>query len=107
MVLPAARAYAGGASLEDPLVSPLYGDLVGLPPMLVHVGTDEILLDDAVRLVERARDAGVDASLGRFTGLWHVFQAFPLPESRASLREFGGFVRRHTDPSLVTAAAAR
>jgi epsilon-lactone hydrolase len=96
MVAPAARAYAGEHSLEDPLVSPLYGDLTGLPPMLVHVGTDEILLDDAVRLVERARAVGVDASLGRFRGLWHVFQAFPVPESRASLREFGGFVRRHT-----------
>jgi epsilon-lactone hydrolase len=105
MVLPAARAYAGGAPLEDPLVSPLYGDLTGLPPMLVHVGTDEILLDDAVRLVDRAREAGVDASLGRFPGLWHVFQAFPVPESRASLREFGGFVRRHTASPLFAGTA--
>jgi epsilon-lactone hydrolase len=96
MVLPAARAYAGDVALDDPLCSPLYGDLSGLPPMLVHVGSDEILLDDAARLVERARAVGVDASLGRFEGLWHVFQAFPLPESRASLREIGGFVRRHT-----------
>ena len=79
LVLPAARAYAGTAALDDPLVSPLYGDLAGLPPMLVHVGTDEILLEDAVRLVAVARAAGVDASLGRFQGLWHVFQAFPLP----------------------------
>lgn len=107
MVVPAARAYAGDASLEDPLLSPLYGDLTGLPPMLVHVGSDEILLDDAVRLVERARAAGVDASVGRFPGLWHVFQAFPVPESRASLREFGGFVRRHTADGLVAPAAAR
>lgn len=96
LVFPAARAYAGTTDLEDPLVSPLYGDLSGLPPMLVHVGSDEILLDDAVRLVERAREAGVDASLGNFEGLWHVFQAFPLPESRASLREIGAFIRRHT-----------
>lgn len=96
LILPAARAYAGTSSLDDPLVSPLYGDLRGLPPMLVHVGTDEILLDDAVRLVERAREAGVDASVGTFPGLWHVFQAFPLPESRASLREIGAFIRRHT-----------
>jgi epsilon-lactone hydrolase len=104
---PAARAYAGDASLEDPLVSPLYGDLTGLPPMLVHVGTDEILLDDAVRLVERARAAGVDASVGRFPGLWHVFQAFPLPESKTSLRELGGFVRRHTTSALAAPTAAR
>ncbi|MEX1162623.1 MAG: alpha/beta hydrolase [Nitriliruptor sp.] len=107
LILPAARAYAGDVSLEDPRLSPLYGDLEGLPPMLVHVGSDEILLDDAVRLVERARNAGVDASLGRFPGLWHVFQAFPLPESRSSLRELGAFVRRHTNEPLVGAAAAR
>ena len=106
MVLPASRAYAGDTPLDDPRVSPLYGDLVGLPPMLVHVGSDEILLDDAVRLVERARAAGVDASLGRFPGLWHVFQAFPLPESRASLRELGAFVRRHTT-TVVAAAPSR
>jgi epsilon-lactone hydrolase len=96
LIGPAARAYAGTTALDDPMVSPLYGDLSGLPPMLVHVGSDEILLDDAVRLVERARSAGVDASLGNFDGLWHVFQAFPLPESRTSLREIGAFVRRHT-----------
>jgi epsilon-lactone hydrolase len=97
LVLPAGRAYAGDTPLDHPQVSPLYADLRGLPPMLVHVGSDEILLDDAVRLVDRARGAGVDASLGRFDGLWHVFQAFPgMPESRDSLREICGFVRRQT-----------
>ncbi|MTV27743.1 alpha/beta hydrolase [Nitriliruptoraceae bacterium ZYF776] len=101
LVVPAARAYAGQRALEDPLVSPLYGDLADLPPMLVHVGSDEILLDDAVRLVERAREAAVDASVAVFEGLWHVFQAFPLPESGASLREIGAFVRRHTGGSRL------
>jgi epsilon-lactone hydrolase len=96
-VPPAARSYAGGAPLDHPLVSPLFADLTGLPPMLVHVGSDEILHDDATRLVARAREAGVDASLGVFDGLWHVFQAFPLPESRRAWREIGAFVRRHTD----------
>jgi epsilon-lactone hydrolase len=97
LIEPAARAYAGDVALDDPLVSPLYADLAGLPPMLVHVGSDEILRDDACRLVERARDAGVDASLGVYEGLWHVFHAFPgFPESRDALREIGGFIRRHT-----------
>lgn len=105
LVLPAARAYAGDHPLDDPLVSPLYADLSDLPPMLVHVGGDEILLDDAVRVVERARAAGVDASIGRFRGLWHVFQAFPLPESQASLREIGGFVRRHASRTARVASA--
>jgi acetyl esterase/lipase len=110
LIEPAARAYAGEAALDDPLVSPLYADLTGLPPMLVHVGGDEILRDDACRLVDRARTVGVDASLGLFEGLWHVFHAFPgFPESRDALREIGAFVRRHagggTDPTELAAAA--
>ena len=97
LVRPAGELYAGAAPLDDPLISPLYADLTGLPPMLVHVGGDEILLDDAERFVAAARRHGVDASLGRFEGLWHVFQLVPgLPESRDAIREIGGFVRRHT-----------
>ena len=96
MISPAAKGYAGDTPLDHPLVSPLYADLRGLPPVLVHVGTDEILLDDAVRFVAAAREHGIEADLGRFRGLWHVFQAFPgVPESRDSLREIGAFVRRH------------
>jgi epsilon-lactone hydrolase len=97
MVEPAARAYAGDTPLDDPLLSPLYADLKGLPPMLVHVGEHEILRDDARRVVERAREVGVDASLGVFEEMWHVFHAFPgLPETRSALREIGAFVRRCT-----------
>ncbi len=97
LVKPAGRGYAGTVPLEHPYVSPLYADLHGLPPLLVHIGSDEILLDDARRFVEKAREHGVDASLGRFEGLWHVFHAFPgLPESRDALREIGAFIRRHT-----------
>lgn len=97
LVAPAARAYAGDTPLDDPLVSPLYADLSGFPPTLVHVGTHEVLLDDAVRFVAAARERGVDASLGRFDGLWHVFHAFPgFPESRTALQEIGAFIRRHT-----------
>lgn len=84
------------SDVSDPFVSPLFADLRGLPPMLVHAGSHELILDDSIRLVERARAAGVDASLGLFEGMWHVFQAFPLPETRRSMTEIGGFVRRHT-----------
>lgn len=98
MVVPAARGYAGEYDLDDPRVSPLYGDLTGLPPMLVHVGTDEILFDDGRRLVERAREVGVKADFGPWEGMWHVFQAFPgVPESRRALREIGAYIRRHTE----------
>ena len=81
---------------RDPYVSPVYADLSGLPPMLVHVGAHELIRDDGLRLVERAREHGVEASAGIFAEMWHVFQVIPLPESRRSLREVGGFIRRHT-----------
>ena len=101
MLAPVARMYAGQAPLDDPLLSPVYADLSGLPPMLVHVGTHEILLDDARQLLARAREAGVEASLGEFAEMWHVFQAFPgLPETRRSLREIGAFIRRCTAAPL-------
>ncbi len=100
LVVPAAKAYAGDAALDDPAISPLYADLAGLPPVLIHVGGDEILLDDATRFVDACRAHGVDASVGRFPGLWHIFHLFPgIPEGRDALREIGGFVRRHIPES--------
>jgi epsilon-lactone hydrolase len=103
----AARGYCGDIATNDPRLSPLYADLSDLPPLLVHAGSDEILLDDARRLVERAREAGGEASLGVFDGLWHVFHAFPgIPEGRTAWREIGAFVRRHTTQLLELAGDA-
>lgn len=67
------QAYLGNASATDPLASPLYGDLAGLPPLRVHVGDDEVLLDDSRRYVERAVAAGVDAKLDVWEGMAHGF----------------------------------
>lgn len=91
----AAEAYAGDLPLTDPRVSPLFAELHGLPPLLVHVGTDEIVHDDGVRLVAKAKRAGVDASVGVWDGMFHVFHAFPVPEARRAWREIGGFIGRH------------
>jgi acetyl esterase/lipase len=66
-------AYVGDHDPADPLVSPLYGDLTGLPPIRVQVGDDEVLLDDSRRFVERAVAAGVDAKLDIWEGMPHVF----------------------------------
>ena len=65
--------YLGSHDAKDPLASPLYGDLAGLPPIRVHVGDDELLLDDSLRYVERAVAAGVDARVDIWEGLPHVF----------------------------------
>jgi cation diffusion facilitator CzcD-associated flavoprotein CzcO/acetyl esterase/lipase len=93
-----ARDYAGGRPVDDPAISPLHADLRGLPPVLVQAGADDIVVSDAERFVERARRAGVDASLQRFDGLWHDFQllAGVLAPARDALDRLGAFLRAHT-----------
>lgn len=87
-----AGLYAGEHDLRAPLISPLFADLQGFPPMLIQVGTDEILLDDAARLAERARAAGVTVTLETYRGLFHVFQMIPqLPETKKAVRMFAAF----------------
>ena len=89
---PMAAAYAASAGVTDPGVSPLFGDLAGLPPLLVQVGDDEVLLDDSTRLAERAETVGVSVQLHVYEGAFHVFQIIPtLPESREALEEMGAF----------------
>jgi hypothetical protein len=66
-------AYLGTTDPTNPLASPLYADLSGLPPLRIHVGDDEVLLDDSLRYVERAAAAGVDAKLDIWTGMPHGF----------------------------------
>jgi monoterpene epsilon-lactone hydrolase len=67
------RSYLGETDPKNPLASPLYADLTGLPPIRVHVGEDEVLLDDSRRYVERAVTAGVDAKLDVWMGMPHGF----------------------------------
>ncbi len=90
-----AALYAGETDLRHPLVSPLYADLRGLPPLLIHVGSDEILLDDSIRLAERAKEAGVETTLDVWEGMWHVWHAFAprLPEGVRAIDQAAGFIR--------------
>jgi len=67
------RSYLGGTDPKNPMASPLYGDLAGLPAIRVHVGDDEVLLDDSRRYVEHAVAAGVDATLDVWKGMPHGF----------------------------------
>jgi acetyl esterase/lipase len=92
-----ARGHAGGLHLDDPRISPLFADLRTLPPTLVQVGTDEILLDDSTRFADRAYAAGVDVELQRFDALFHDFQVFAmlLRSSRGALDDIAAFLRRH------------
>jgi monoterpene epsilon-lactone hydrolase len=79
-----ARRYAPGQE-KDPLASPLFGDLAGLPPTLLTVGGNEILLDDAVRMALRLAEAGVPCEIRIEPGLWHAYPLYPIPEGRDAL----------------------
>jgi epsilon-lactone hydrolase len=96
MILALARNYLGGQSDPcDPLVSPLYADLAGLPPLLIQVGDSETVLDDSVMFADKARAAGIDVSLEVWDGMIHVFQMFELPEARRAIASIAGFLNRH------------
>ena len=86
-----AAGFAPGADLTGPTFAPLAAELSGLPPMVVHVGSEEILLADAVALARRARAAGVPVELRRFDGLWHVAHASAgmVAESTAAVTALG------------------
>jgi monoterpene epsilon-lactone hydrolase len=80
---------------HHPYISPLYADLKGLPPILIHVGDHETLLDDSVRFGERARAAGVDAKVVVWPEMFHVFQIFVplLPEARNAVAQLASFIK--------------
>jgi acetyl esterase/lipase len=89
------RMYMGGKDPRDPLASPIYADLKGLPPLCIHVGTCEVLLDDAKRLAERAEQDGVSVDLDICEGMFHVWQFFSpmVPESKEAIEKLGNFIR--------------
>ena len=91
-----AGLYLNGADPRTPLAAPLYADLSGLPPLLIHVGTAETLLDDATRLAERAQAAGVDVTLESWNDMIHVWHIFAplLPEGQQAVERVGDYVRQ-------------
>jgi monoterpene epsilon-lactone hydrolase len=94
-----AKKYLGGVDSHNPLASPLFGDLQGLPPLLIQVGTDERLLDDARQYADRAMQAGVPVELEIFEGMHHVFQldVAYLENSRIALHRAARFLRNAID----------
>jgi epsilon-lactone hydrolase len=91
-----AIAYAGTTNLHDKYLSPAYGDYSNFPPMLIQVGTYEILESDAVTVFEKAKAVHVEATLSRYEGMFHVFQSFQnLPESKRAWNEVTLFIGRY------------
>ena len=93
-----AGLYLAGADPHNPYASPLYGDPTGLPPSLIQVGGDEILLDDAVRMAERMRKAGCEVALEIWPRMPHVWHAFAplIPESCRAIARVGAFIAERT-----------
>ena len=91
-----ALCYTDESNLTNPLVSPIHGDFHGFPPLLIQVGSEEILLDDSTLLVEKAKSAGVHVTLKIWDGMWHVWQALGdlIPENKKTFEEIGQFVQR-------------
>lgn len=86
--------YAPGKDLSDPAISPVYGDMYGLPRLLVHVGSREVALGDAARICEAARLAGVDQALRVFDGMYHLFHMnWSLEEAKIAHRDIADFLK--------------
>lgn len=90
-----AMAYLQGQDARAPLASPVFADLAGLPPLLIHVGSDEVLFDDSINLEARAKAAGVEVRLevwDEMIHVWHYFHPL-LAEGREAIARIGEFVR--------------
>jgi acetyl esterase/lipase len=95
-----ARLYLAGRDARDPLASPIHGDMRGLPPTMIQVGQDEILLQDSRRLHAALAAANVPVQLQEYARRWHVFQANAgvLADADRALESAAGFLRRHWAP---------
>jgi len=89
--------YLAGRDPNDPLCSPLFASHKGLPPILIQTGSDEIIVDDSIRLDARCREAGVDVTLQVFHGLWHDFQTHAgiLEEADEAMTKIAEFLNTH------------
>ena len=88
-----AASYAGGESLTNPYISPLYGDLTGLPPSLLFAGSAELLLDDMTAMFERLRAAGCQARRFIAPEMWHAYVLYGVEEAEPDFVRIGDFVR--------------
>jgi len=95
-----ASVYLGRVPADDPRASPLYADLCGLPPVLLQVGSTELLRDDSRRVHDRVIAAGGESQLSIYDGVHHVWPMLTafVPEARLALGEAAAFIRRHLEP---------
>ena len=85
-------AYAPDMDLKQPLISPLFGDFEGFPPVYIQAGENEILLSDSLRLHQALVDANVSVKMDTYKGLWHVFQMSPVKAAREAMDKNAEFI---------------
>ena len=95
-----AGLYLGDNNPENPYISTIFADFTGLPPLFIQTGTSEILLDDSHQLAEQAKKAGVEVELDVWEGLFHVFVAFPSPESQQATEKIRKFIKKIFNKSI-------
>lgn len=89
------RYYCGAAEVRNPLVSPVFANVAGLPPVYIQVGDDEILLSDSTRFADKLQAAGNKVNIEVWPEMWHVFQLFVgrMPEARQAVNKIGDYLR--------------
>ena len=94
-----AELYVGDNDPTNPYISPLFGDLKSLCPILIHVGTNEVIMDDSTRFTEKAKKAGNDVTLEKFDDMVHVFHAFAdwAPEGQEAINKIGEYIQSKLD----------
>jgi acetyl esterase/lipase len=103
-----ARHYLRKTLPTNPFASPFYGNFKGLPPLLIHAGSEELLKDDATRIAEKAEAAGCDVSCEIWDGMPHAFQYFSdMKEAQGSLDRIGSFIRSRVPAGPAGATAQR
>jgi acetyl esterase/lipase len=99
----ASEKYMAGENPRSPLISPIFADLSGLPPLLIQVGTQEILLNDSIQLNKKAEKYGVKVKLDVWNDMWHVWHAFTgyIPEANQAIKEIGIFIQKHINSNQL------
>lgn len=89
------RYYCGDQEVRNPLVSPVFANVAGLPPVYIQVGDDEILLSDSTRFADKMQAAGIKVDIEIWPEMWHVFQLFvgKMPEAHQAINKIGDYLR--------------
>jgi len=96
----AAGWHANGQALDNPGISPLFGNMHELPACIITTGSRDLLLSQCLRLARKLRAAGVICDLRVHEGMWHVFEFYPIPEAGQSIREVAEFIKAHSSAAI-------